>query len=104
VTTGTDQLWVAEAVRRIVRAVAPDPIDEVDDAQELVNNLGYNSFALVELVVALEDCFAVRTDESDDMPPVGTVRGLQEYLLGKIAAGQASVPTEAAVDGYLRSR
>lgn len=50
-------------VIQIVQSLAPVQRSQIDDACNLVNDLGFNSFKLVELIVAIEDAFNISFDE-----------------------------------------
>jgi acyl carrier protein len=97
--TGT--AFVADVVRRVVGALAPEPVERAGDDQNLVDNLGYYSLRLIELSFAMEELFALEPMTIEDAPPISTVRELQEYLLAKVAAGRAAVPDADAVEQYL---
>ena len=96
--------WIDDVVAQVVQAIAPDHPGRVDPAQELVNDLAYNSLLLVELMVSLEDLFQVVQDGPEDTAAIGSVDVLQKYFRHKVDAGQAVVPTRAAVEAYLAAR
>lgn len=48
-----------ERVRAIINQLAPSPTAECHAAQRLVDDLGYNSLALLEMAFALEDEFGL---------------------------------------------
>ena len=97
-----DTAFVGDVVARVVGALAPEPVEHAGTGQSLVDDLGYYSLRLIELSFAVEELFELEPMTIEDAPPISTVRDLQEYLLAKVAAGQATVPTADAVEQYLR--
>lgn len=61
------------AVEALVRDMAPDPVDGLDDSIRLVDDLGYQSLRLVELTMALEETFGLPPFERSDLTGVTTV-------------------------------
>jgi acyl carrier protein len=52
-----EEQTIEEVVRQIVRALAPEPIDDIERTTDLRDDLGYHSLALVELGFLVEDAF-----------------------------------------------
>lgn len=50
---------VAEQVRRLVVAMAPDPPPELDDEMRLIEDLAFDSLRLMELTLVLEQAFGL---------------------------------------------
>lgn len=79
-----DDPQVAQSVRRIILEMAPAPVDKISGSMNLVEDLGYNSLALIELGVELEKEFeaeGVFDEISADVATVGDVEDLVLRLL-----------------------
>ncbi|NKY89381.1 acyl carrier protein [Nocardia veterana] len=50
---------VAEQVRRLVVAMAPDPPPELADEMRLIEDLSFDSLRLMELTLVLEQAFGL---------------------------------------------
>ncbi|WP_405161726.1 acyl carrier protein [Nocardia sp. NBC_01499] len=48
---------VAQRVRKLVHAMAPDPQAPAEDSQRLIEDMGFDSLRLMELTVVLERSF-----------------------------------------------
>ena len=75
------------AVRRIVARLSPTGAATAEPEHRLIEDLGYDSLALIELAIALEDEFRLTplSDyESLDIVRVGEV---EELIVGRIASG-----------------
>jgi acyl carrier protein len=80
-----DLKMVSEHAAQIVVALAPEPVEEPTGATRLIEDLGYDSLRLMELTIALEERFGVRTtgEETAQVQTLDDVRG----LLTRLAAG-----------------
>lgn len=77
---------IRDEVFTIVRAMAPEPDGELEDATRLVDDLGYQSLRLVELTMALEETFDLPPFDRADLTGVsviGDVVSLIERHLGE---------------------
>lgn len=77
------QETTAERVRRVVAEHAPTRVATVESADRIVEDLGFDSLALLELVVALEEEFglhAMGTERSVHLATVGDVEQLLDRL------------------------
>ena len=99
--TAADRERTCAVVHRLVALYAPDPSVQVGDDDVLLGNLGYSSLRLVELAFTIEELFAMDPAVMGDAPPVGTVGDLRDFLVTKVAAGEASVPSAADVDEFV---
>ncbi|MFB6849009.1 acyl carrier protein [Streptomyces sp. NPDC056373] len=60
-TTTSVRAWITEKLAAI--SIPPCPAEEVDDSQSLTEDLGVDSLAFIETLVAFEAEFGVRLDE-----------------------------------------
>ncbi|QBS43681.1 MULTISPECIES: acyl carrier protein [Nocardia] len=70
---------VAERVRKLVYAMAPDPQGPAEDSQRLIEDLGFDSLRLMELTVVLERSFGLpryKPEQLVGVRRVGEVIGL----------------------------
>jgi acyl carrier protein len=96
-----DSARTRAVISQIVGGLAPEPVDEVLPDQTLINELGYYSMRLIELSFAVEELFEMEPMALDDLPPIGVVRELQDFMVEKVAEGLATAPDPAAVAQYL---
>jgi len=76
----------AERVRELVGAMSPLGSREVSSSDRVVDDLGYDSVALLELALALEvefDLQAVGEDQAVDLLTVGDIERLVDQLARK---------------------
>ena len=76
----------AERVRELVGAMSPLGSREVSSSDRVVDDLGYDSVALLELALALEvefDLQAVGEDQAVDLLTVGDIEHLVDQLARK---------------------
>ncbi|MEV0294032.1 acyl carrier protein [Nocardia sp. NPDC050710] len=88
----------AEKVRRIVAAMAPEPPAELDDAQRLIEDLGFDSLRLMELTVVLERSFDLPRYRPEELIGVRRVGEVISLVTGTLSAtdGGPSNATPAA--------
>ncbi|MDF9826257.1 acyl carrier protein [Ereboglobus sp. PH5-5] len=68
----------------MVREHLPKPSDApITDEQKLVEDLGYDSLAVAEVVFAIEDTFGLRIETSEIMQ-ISTVGSLKEFIAKKL--------------------
>ncbi len=79
---------IRHRVRAIVMELAPSNPPRVSERLHLVNDLSFDSVALLELIVALETEFdlpAMKPEETNDLL---TVRQLQERVVDLVGTGE----------------
>lgn len=74
----------ANRARALIVELAPMPPAEVTAESELVDDLGYDSLGLIELVVALEQEFGMQIGE-EQAAGVATVGDAEELLASLLA-------------------
>jgi acyl carrier protein len=92
-----------EVIALVVGRIAPIPVPRAEPSHELINDLGYSSLVLVQLVVVLEDLFDLQWTGPEDMVPITTVADLQRYVWEKIQAGLGAVPYGDRTDDVVAS-
>ena len=70
---------VADAVREIITRQLRLEEDELDDDVSVMEDLGADSLDVVEMLMTIEDLFAV-TVPDDDIVNLKTVRDIIEYI------------------------
>ena len=83
---------VQMVVLAMIREYLPKPSDApISDGQRLVEDLGYDSLAVAEVVFAFEDLFGLRIETSEIMriDTVGSLRGFIEKKLGSAGAAKS---------------
>ncbi|MCP2297444.1 acyl carrier protein [Nocardia amikacinitolerans] len=76
---------LAARVRRLVQAMAPEPLADLADEHRLVEDLGFDSLRLMELTLALERGFELPRQRPQDLVGVrriGEVIALVENARG----------------------
>jgi acyl carrier protein len=79
---------ISEAVREIVRQLAPYPPETLDESSRLELDLQFDSLALVELAVKIEERFGLPPMSEDDVLEVETVGDIE-----RLVAQTASQPS-----------
>ncbi|MET7767328.1 acyl carrier protein [Nocardia sp. NPDC005366] len=85
-TPDTSDSAIAEKVRRIVVAMAPEPPAEIVDGQRLVEDLGFESLRLMELTVVLERTFDLPRYRPEELIGVRRVGEVVTLVTGAMAA------------------
>jgi acyl carrier protein len=92
---------VEDAVVRLVGALAPAPLARARPEQSMIGDLGYHSLRLIELAFAFEDLFATIGETEPNLPLIGTVRDLVDYVTERLMLGHGTMPTREAVDEFI---
>ena len=85
-------------VLAMVREYLPKPSDApITDGQRLVEDLGYDSLAVAEVVFAFEDLFGLRIETSEilQLDTVGSLKAFIEKKLGAAGAAGAANSSQA---------
>jgi hypothetical protein len=99
---GTDEWARVDAiVRRLVGRFASEPVESASADDTLLGDLGYSSLRLVELAFTFEELFGMDAAAMGEAPPVGTAGDLRDFLLDRVADGEASVPDLAVVETFI---
>lgn len=82
-----------EAVQTVIMAMVrehlPKPSDApITDEQRLIEDLGYDSLAVAEVVFAIEDTFGLRIETSEIMQ-ISTVGSLKAFIAKKLGPKDA---------------
>ncbi|WP_433662898.1 acyl carrier protein [Nocardia sp. CA-128927] len=81
---------VAERVRKLVHAMAPDPQASTGDSQRLIEDLGFDSLRLMELTVVLERSFGLPRYKPEQLVGVRRVGDVISLVAATLAAGDQS--------------
>ncbi|WP_378738612.1 acyl carrier protein [Nocardia brasiliensis] len=81
---------VAERVRTLVTAMAPNPQAATDDGQRLIEDLGFDSLRLMELTVVLERAFDLPRYKPEQLVGVRRVGEVIGLISGSLAEGGRS--------------
>lgn len=76
---------VEQQLHAMIREIAPAPVSEITSASRLEDDLGFDSLALVELAVQLEQQFKLpplSEEEALDITTVGDIEALLKGALG----------------------
>ncbi|MDR0902235.1 MAG: acyl carrier protein [Opitutaceae bacterium] len=85
-----DPAALQTVVLAAVRDHMPKPTGQpMTDGMRLVEDLGYDSLAVAEIVFLIEDIFQVRIETAEIME-IKTVGALKEFVVKKIGAKKAS--------------
>jgi acyl carrier protein len=95
---------VRDVVERVVGAFAPVPLTRSRPDQVLIDDLGYDSFRLLELIFALEELFDIEPLGMTEVPVLGTAGELSRYVADQVRAGDATPPDEQTVERALTER
>lgn len=80
---------IDEAVHQVVADMAPNRAARVTEASRFIDDLGFDSFALLELVVALETRFTLPALVDAEAGDVATVGDLARMVRRQLAASSA---------------
>jgi acyl carrier protein len=73
------------AIRDVILSMAPVPATaEQDGDPRLIEDLGYDSLGLLEMVVVLESEFGVKMVDDPDINDIRRVSELRQYVLGLV--------------------
>jgi acyl carrier protein len=88
---------IADAVRRVLATYAARSIDEVRLDTQLERDLEFDSFAMIEITVALETELGFSMEDAADPQNLGlvTVGDLVAYVSRRLAAQQVDDPSHA---------
>ena len=86
-TSGADT-DIASQVRKITATVLGIDPGRVAEAADFVSDLGASSLDLVELIMAIEDAFAIEISDSA-AERIATVGDLVAFIRSQVAAGPA---------------
>jgi acyl carrier protein len=92
---------IAEAIGRVVGALAPDPRERVRLDEHLVADLGYDSLRTVELSFTIEELFQLDESALGDAPSLGTVQELVDFIAKMVRSGLATMPTREDIEKVL---
>jgi acyl carrier protein len=95
---------VYDAVERLAATLAPVPVPRAYPDQTLVDDLGYHSLRLLELILALEELFDVETTMLAEAPPIGTVGELAGYVAELVCSADATLPAGDVIEEFLRQQ
>lgn len=76
---------VREVVREIVIEIGPERADPTDATVPLVDGLGYNSLALVELAFTLEDEFDLAPIDEVTARRIDSLQAVQDHVVAELA-------------------
>jgi len=82
---GAVQIVILAMVREHLPKPSGSPIA---DGQRLIEDLGYDSLAVAEVVFAIEDLFGLRIETSEIMQ-ISTVGSLKEFIAKKLGSQKA---------------
>ncbi|MFI6046544.1 acyl carrier protein [Nocardia sp. NPDC051321] len=77
---------VAQRVRTLVHAMAPDPQAQTGDTQRLIEDLGFDSLRLMELTVVLERSFGLPRYQPEQLVGVRRVGEVITLVATTLAA------------------
>jgi acyl carrier protein len=86
-----DSSTVRSKVRTIVGEVSPLGAREAASGDRLVEELGYDSLAVIELSLRIEQEFALDPAAAGGTPDITTVKDIEDFV-----EAQAAAPTDAA--------
>ncbi|WNI17998.1 acyl carrier protein [Actinacidiphila sp. ITFR-21] len=86
-----DSSTLRSNVRQIVGEMSPLGAREAKSDDRLVEELGYDSLAVIELSLRIEQDFALDTEATGGTPDITTVKDIEDFVEARVAA-----PTDAA--------
>jgi acyl carrier protein len=88
---------VPDAVRTVIRLLAPADPDKVSGDQELIGDLGYHSLALAELGFTLEDMFCLDPVTPEKAMVMSSVDDITALITEALGQGDGRLPEVAEV-------
>ncbi|HEY5835814.1 acyl carrier protein [Streptomyces sp.] len=73
-------------VRQIVGEMSPLGAREADSGDRLVEELGYDSLAVIELSLRIEQDFQLNALTSGGTPDITTVKDIEDFVEERVAA------------------
>ncbi|MDT4999517.1 MAG: acyl carrier protein [Mycobacterium sp.] len=92
---------IAEAIVRVIGALAPDPRERAGLDEHLVSDLGFDSLRTVELSFTIEELFKLDESALGDAPSLGTVQDLVDFIARMVRSGKATMPTQEDIEKVL---
>jgi acyl carrier protein len=86
-----DSSTLRSNVRQIVGEMSPLGAREASSEDRLVEELGYDSLAVIELSLRIEQDFGLNAMSSGGTPDISTVKDIEDFV-----EAQAAAPTDAA--------
>ena len=77
------------AVRTLIGEMAPNGAREVSSSELLVEDLGYDSLAVIELSLQLESNLGLTAIGQDDAPDIKTVEDVETLVVHALAGAAA---------------
>jgi acyl carrier protein len=90
---GRTETDVRTLVRTVVIELSPERVDEAGPDARLLEDLAYNSLALVELAFTLEDEFDLAPIEEATARTITTLGAIQEHVVTELRARGEIVTT-----------
>jgi acyl carrier protein len=81
---GRNETDVRALVRTVVIELSPERVDEAGSDARLLEDLAYNSLALVELAFTLEDEFDLSPIEESNARAITTLGAIQEHVVTEL--------------------
>jgi acyl carrier protein len=91
-TGGRTEAEVRDVVRGIVVELSPERDDAATPDTPLVEGLGYNSLALVELAFTLEDEFDLTPIDEQTARAITTLGDVVDHVVGELSGRGELVP------------
>jgi hypothetical protein len=92
-----DEARTRSIVLQLVRAYSAVDV-EASEASNILDDLGYNSYRVIELFSALQELFSL---DAVSVPEISTVAHLQAHVVGALAAGEGELPSADEVGDWL---
>lgn len=92
--TARTETEVRDTVRSIVVEISPTRDESAGPDTPLVEGLGYNSLAVVELAFTLEDEFDLSPIEEATARAITTLGSVQDHVVGEMAGRGDLLPAE----------
>ena len=79
---------VIEIVKQVIAELSPGEVEtsSLKDSNNMIDDLGYHSLALVELAFALEDKFDLEPIDQETAKNINTVEDIIQYVTSKLDA------------------